>query len=142
MEKKSYYFAFTMRKNSGVKTIKSAIRTFNYYEYYIKGLEKNNNEIIKKIDYYFENKYMGNGRWNLHVHAIIKTNKFKSLPSIKYKYKKGFQILIELCWSKKGWKKYITKSVKYGSKEYILNEIETNIDKVKNNSELKTSTPI
>lgn len=124
---KSYYYAFTMRKNSGVKTVKAALREFDVYERYMENLKVLNKTEIKHIRYHYENKYMGNGRWNLHVHAMIKTYKFNIAPPLRRTYRKGYQIDLEQCRSRIAWQAYITKDTDRGSKEFILDEIHTNI---------------
>lgn len=109
------YHCFTMRKCCAPKTLKQVERTMNDYEYYLKQLKKADEKL--HIEYHYECVSTDNGRYNVHLHAMLKTPR----ENISFRQKKGYSIRIEACRSKIAWTTYITKSNM--TKQMILNHI-------------------
>lgn len=104
------YYCLTIRKCSGVKTHKQALRVLNYYEHIINNIKMNE---TTHVEYHFEVEGLLRERKNVHIHAMIKA---KQTPTIKRT--KGFSVCLEKCRSQQAWNVYITK--RPWSKQMIL----------------------
>lgn len=100
---KQNYYCFTMRKCSGVSTYKQAVRVIDEYERYIINMKTTDEQLY--VNYHYEVTPMKKGKFNLHLHAMLRTPNDEP-----YQYpKRGFKILIEGVRSRIAWDIYITK---------------------------------
>lgn len=97
------YYCLTIKKCVPSKTIsnvKTAMKVYDGYLRYIKSLSESTN-----IEYHYEYVPKKNGSYNVHFHAMIKTDQ-----KIFLKGKKGYSINLSETRSKAAWQKYITKN--------------------------------
>lgn len=96
------YYCLTIRKCTPIRTYKQCQRLFNDYENILKYLKRKDETM--HIEYHYECVIKKNGKYNIHLHAMLKTR--NGPPRM---YKQGFSILMESCRSNAAWTKYITK---------------------------------
>lgn len=97
-------YAFTMRKCTPIKKYKQLRQLFKDYEYYIEQFKFKYEKAV--VEYNYECIPKLNGSYNVHLHAIIRSD-----STITYApQKKGFSIRLKPVTSERGWLKYMTKS--------------------------------
>ena len=123
------YYCFTMRKCCAAKTVKQVKRCIDDYEHYLKKLKSNDEKM--HIEYHYEMVISANGRYNVHIHAMIKTPE----DHVPVYQKKGYSIRLELCRSKMAWQSYITKG------QMTKHDILTHIHDLENNNPPQSDSP-
>lgn len=97
------YYCLTIKKCVPSKTIsnvKTVMKVYDTYLRYIKSLSESTH-----IEHHYEYVSKKNGSYNVHFHAMIKTEQ-----NIFLRGKKGYSINLSETRSKAAWKKYITKN--------------------------------
>lgn len=97
------YYCLTIKKCVPSKTIsnvKMVMKVYMSYLKYIKNISEKTN-----VEYHYEYVPKKNGSYNVHFHAMIKTDK-----SIFLKGKRGYSIRLEETRTKAAWQRYITKN--------------------------------
>lgn len=101
-----YYYCLTVRKCTPVSSVSQAERVFKNYEYYMNEMKRLDERM--HIEYHYECVTLKNGKFNIHVHGMLKTPK----RDIIGKQMKGYSIRIEHCKCVPAWRAYITKDGK------------------------------
>lgn len=99
-----YYYCFTIRKCSNVKTVKTLPLLFKVYDSYVKFIKNLHPSV--HIEYHYEYTVPASGQYNLHLHSIIKS-KIELYP--KLKQKRGYSLKFEKAKNETAWNLYITK---------------------------------
>lgn len=100
-----YYYALTIRKPSGTKTLSQANRLFDDIEFYFRGLKKKRADV--DIRHHYECVEHLNGNLNIHAHSFVCSR--SPIDYTEVTFKKPYRVFFEECKSKLAWNVYITK---------------------------------
>lgn len=98
------YYCLTIRKCTPLSKYSQLSRLFNEYENYIRSLKFRHEQL--EIEYHYECVPKLNGKYNIHLHAMLKSPN----EILRVHQKQGYSIKFELANSKRAWNLYITKS--------------------------------
>lgn len=100
-----YYYALTIRKPSGTRTLAQANRVFDDIEFYFRSLKKKRADM--DIRFHYECVEHLNGHLNIHAHAFVCSR--KTVDYTEVTFKKPYRVFFEECRSQLAWNVYITK---------------------------------